>query len=60
MNKYEIHPVEGDTPYAAMHGDFSMDDLMVILDEMREVYQAPYVWDVDDRNRIDTPSQCNK
>jgi hypothetical protein len=39
MSDYTIHEVEGDTPYVTMHGDFSMDDLQVILQEMRELYE---------------------
>jgi hypothetical protein len=48
-SKYEIHEVEGDTPYVTMSGDFSMDDLTVILDEMRDLYIQVTVIDCDHR-----------
>jgi hypothetical protein len=48
MSKYEIHTIEGDTPYVTMSGDFSMDDLMVILDEMRDLYTQASVIIGDD------------
>ena len=33
---YEIHFVEGDEPYVTMHGDFSVDEIQVILEEIAE------------------------
>lgn len=36
MNQYTIYLVEGDEPYVTMNGDFSVDDLQAIIDEVKE------------------------
>jgi hypothetical protein len=38
MGTYKIHPQPGDTPIVTMDGDFSMDELSVILEEMENIY----------------------
>lgn len=35
---YQIHEVPGDTPYVWMKGNYSMEELQVVLAEMQEVY----------------------
>lgn len=38
QEQYHIFAQDGDVPFVRIHGHYSMDDLLVILEEMRSTY----------------------
>jgi hypothetical protein len=53
MGTYKINPQPEDTPFVTMSGDFSMDDLDAILEEMRAIYSGLDLGWLEERSEDD-------